>query len=103
MKSSTLTISKGITGFSLATSIILGSGVAQASASEHPGKALHESADCMRCHATKPYNPQQTDSYPKLVKAVTFCNENLNAGMFDDEIEQLADYLNQTYYKHPKP
>lgn len=73
-----------------------------ANAQEHPGKALHESADCMKCHAAKPYNPQKTDSWPKLVKAVNFCNNNLNAGLFDDEVEQLADYLNETYYHHKK-
>ena len=68
----------------------------------HPGKALHDDAECMKCHAAKPYNPQKTDSWPKLVKAVTFCNNNLNSGLFDDEIETLADYLNQTYYHHDK-
>ena len=74
----------------------------KAYASEHPGKALHESANCMKCHAGKPYDPKKSDSYPKLVKAVTFCNENLNAGMFEDEVEQLPYYLNDTYYHHPK-
>lgn len=68
----------------------------------HPGKTLHESADCMKCHTAKPYNPQKTDSWEKLVKTVQFCNDNLNAGMFEDEVEQLADYLNQTYYHHSK-
>lgn len=68
----------------------------------HPGKILHDAADCMKCHTAKPYNPQKTTSYPKLVKNVSFCNDNLNTGMFEDEIEQVADYLNQTYYHHPK-
>jgi len=71
-------------------------------AEPHPGKALHESADCMKCHTAKPYNPQATDSWPKLVKTVQFCNDNLNAGMFEDEVEELADYLNNTYYHHKK-
>lgn len=73
-----------------------------ASAEPHPGKALHESGECMKCHTAKPYNPQKTDSYAKLVKTVQFCNDNLNAGMFEDEVEQLADYLNNTYYHHSK-
>jgi hypothetical protein len=71
-------------------------------AEPHPGKVLHDDADCMKCHTAKPYNPQKSDSWPKLVKTVQFCNDNLNAGMFEDEIEQLADYLNETYYHHPK-
>ncbi|MBN2865520.1 MAG: hypothetical protein JXK16_05880 [Thiotrichales bacterium] len=70
-------------------------------ASEMPGKALHEQADCMKCHAAKPYDPSKTDTYPKLVKMVQFCNDNLNAGFFEDEVEQLAEYLNKEYYKHP--
>lgn len=68
----------------------------------HPGKELHDAADCMKCHTAKPYSPQKTDSWEKLVKTVQFCNDNLNAGMFEDEIEELADYLNKTYYHHPK-
>jgi len=68
----------------------------------HPGKEFHDSAECMKCHTAKPYNPQKTNSWPKLVKAVQFCNDNLNAGMFEDEVEMLADYLNETYYHHPK-
>ncbi|BCN93423.1 hypothetical protein THMIRHAM_12080 [Thiomicrorhabdus immobilis] len=68
----------------------------------HPGKVLLDAANCMKCHSSKPYNPQKTTSYPKLVAAVSFCNENLNTGMFEDEVEQVADYLNQTYYHHPK-
>jgi len=74
----------------------------QATAEVHPGQVLHNDADCMKCHASKPYNPEKTTSWPKLVKTVQFCNDNLNAGMFEDEVEQLADYLNNTYYKFEK-
>lgn len=92
-------LSKGITQLA-ACGLIAFSSLSYAE--EHPGKVLHEEANCMKCHAAKPYNPQKTDSWPKLVKTVTFCNNNLNTGLFDDEIEQLADYLNQTYYHHDK-
>jgi hypothetical protein len=71
-------------------------------AADHPGKVLHDNANCMKCHASKPYNPQKTPTWDRLVKAVTFCNNNLNTGYFDDEILELSDYLNETYYKHPK-
>ncbi len=71
-------------------------------AEPHPGKVLHDDNNCLRCHVDKPYNPSKTDSFPKLIKSVRFCNENLGIGLFDDEIEELADYLNQTYYQHPK-
>lgn len=74
----------------------------QTAYAEHPGKVFHDDANCLKCHTSKPYDPTKSDSWPKLVKAVTFCNNNLNTGLFEDEVEQLADYLNQTYYKHPK-
>lgn len=67
-----------------------------------PGKALHADANCLKCHATQAYNPTKTPSFPKLVAAVTYCNENLNSGWFEDEITHVAEYLNETYYKHPK-
>lgn len=68
----------------------------------HPGAELHESGNCMSCHTAKPYDPKKTKTFPKLVKTVQDCNDNLNAGMFEDEILQLADYLNETYYHHTK-
>jgi len=72
------------------------------SASKMPGKALHESSNCMKCHAAMPYNPQITNTYKKLVKRVALCNTNLHIGLFDDEVNELADYLNATYYHHTK-
>jgi mono/diheme cytochrome c family protein len=66
------------------------------------GKQLHDDANCMRCHAGQPYNPAKTDTYEKLVKAVSFCNVNLNTGWFDDEVEHVAAYLNDAFYKLKK-
>ena len=74
----------------------------KAYASEHPGKELHESANCMKCHAAKPYDPAKTTTYDKLVKKVASCNTNLHIGLFDDEVVEVAEYLNATYYHHPK-
>lgn len=71
-------------------------------ASEHPGKALHEQADCMKCHAAKPYDAAKSDSFPKLLARVQGCSDNFNTGFFEDEVAQLADYLNNEYYHHPK-
>jgi len=34
-----------------------------------------------------------------LKKAVSFCDSNLNIGWFDDEKQDVVDYLNKTYYK----
>lgn len=73
-----------------------------AQASEMPGKALFDDADCMQCHAAKPFQPNKTNTYPKLVKAVAFCNNNLNTGWFDDEVELVAEYMNKEYYNLKK-
>jgi len=73
-----------------------------AMAEDMPGKALHTSANCMKCHAAKPYNPEKTTTYEQLVKKVASCNANLHIGLFDDEVVEVADYLNATYYHHPK-
>lgn len=72
----------------------------------HPGKTLHDEAHCMRCHAKIGYNTQHTTkrkigSIKDLKKAVTFCNNQLNTGWFDDEINEVVQYLNKTYYKLP--
>ncbi|WP_051640709.1 hypothetical protein [Thiomicrorhabdus sp. Milos-T2] len=97
------TVSNHSTNLILISSLTLGlfSSTSFANA-PHPGKELHDSVNCMKCHAAKPYDPQKTTSYPKLVKTVAFCNSNLNTGLFEDEVEQIADYLNDTYYHHPK-
>lgn len=65
------------------------------------GKSLHDEANCLKCHADQPYNPAKTNTYEKLVAAVSFCNNNMNVGWFEDEVEDVAAYLNQKYYKHP--
>jgi len=70
----------------------------------HPGKVLHDDANCMRCHADLGYNqPELTKMAPTdikgLKKAVSFCDSNLNIGWFDDEKQDVVDYLNKTYYK----
>ncbi|GKT12346.1 MAG: hypothetical protein ISEC1_P1324 [Thiomicrorhabdus sp.] len=89
-----------LTSLSLAGSILLLS--QPVLAEPHPGQELHESSNCLKCHADKPYNPDKTTSFEMLVKRVQYCNDNLNTGLFEDEVEELADYLNETYYHMPK-
>ena len=71
---------------------------------ELPGKVLHDEANCMKCHKNLGYNTDKTvrmsiGNKAQLNKAVNFCNNNLNIGWFDDEVGEVADYLNQEYYK----
>ncbi|NPA72759.1 MAG: hypothetical protein GXO35_08020 [Gammaproteobacteria bacterium] len=72
------------------------------SADPHPGQALETAANCLKCHASQPYDPSKTKDWPALVKVVQFCNDNLNSGMFEDEVEELADYLNEKHYHYAK-
>lgn len=66
------------------------------------GKVLMQEANCAKCHSGLGYHPSKTPSYPALVKRVTFCNNNLNTGWFEDEIETVSDYLNKRYYHYQK-
>lgn len=70
----------------------------------HPGKVLHDDANCMKCHADLGYNqPELKKMTPtdlkSLTKTVNFCQNNLGIGWFDDETQEVVDYLNQTYYQ----
>lgn len=66
------------------------------------GAQLHTEANCMKCHQSQAYNPQKTRDYPTLVKRVTGCSQNFNTGWFDEDIDAVAQYLNQTYYHFKK-
>lgn len=70
----------------------------------HPGKVLHDDANCMKCHADLGYNqPELKKMTPTDVKSlsstVSFCASQLDVGWFDDEKQDVVDYLNQTYYQ----
>lgn len=68
------------------------------------GLALIKQASCMRCHSDATFHSGQTkiESLGDLTSRVKVCESNLNVGWFDDEINSVVDYLNQTYYHLPK-
>ncbi|MBD3612855.1 MAG: hypothetical protein HUJ13_10690 [Hydrogenovibrio crunogenus] len=73
----------------------------------HPGKVLHDEANCMKCHSTLGYNKPSLkkmapNNYQDLEKAVAYCDQNLNVGWFDEERAEVVDYLNETYYQFSK-
>lgn len=76
---------------------------AQVSIDLHPGKTLHD-ANCISCHDAAVYTREDRKiaDFPKLVAQVKRCDANLGSRLFDEEIEQVADYLNQAYYKYAK-
>ena len=66
------------------------------------GAALHE-AHCTRCHGADLYTRQNrmVNSYAGLRKRVQQCELMAELGWFDEEVEAVAAYLNDTYYKFP--
>ena len=70
------------------------------------GKALAE-RDCVACHAQK-WKPasaiytrsdRRVASAPQLLTQVQVCNAQLGAGYFPEDEENVAAFLNETYYK----
>lgn len=71
------------------------------------GMALHD-ANCISCHASR-YGHDGTEMYTRpnhrikdhagLRKQVNFCKDNLGLTWFDDEVDDVAEYLNKTFYQ----
>jgi len=72
------------------------------------GKKLHDPR-CVSCHnsmfpdkdGTQLYSDlfRKTDSAAKLRGMIEFCNSRTNSGWFEEEIQHVGRYLNDTYYK----
>jgi len=63
------------------------------------GKALLKE-HCYSCHGNDVYIREKriVTSYPKLIKRVRFCSLQRNLTWFDDDIENVATYLNTEFY-----
>jgi mono/diheme cytochrome c family protein len=75
--------------------------VGPATAADAPDPhALYEQ-NCLKCHGPEVYTrpDRKIDSYPALARQVRQCETNLELRWFDEEVEGVTDYLNQTYYK----
>ncbi len=64
------------------------------------GEKLHQE-NCVSCHGTEVYtrDNRMIGSMSSLVTQVNRCNVNLGTGWFDDEVEAVAAYLSENYYK----
>jgi cytochrome c5 len=74
------------------------------------GKKLVQQHKCEACHESKVYGPpgsiytrndRKVTSWEKLKAQVAACNTMLNVGLFPDDEEHVAKYLNDTWYKLP--
>lgn len=74
------------------------------------GRKLVQSTKCETCHQEKVYGPvgtvylrkdRKVTSWPKLKAQVALCNSELNLGLFPEDEEHIAAFLNGAYYKLP--
>ncbi len=64
------------------------------------GQSLHD-AHCMKCHGSEVYTrtDRRITTMDGLRQQVQRCDTNLGLTWFDEEIENVSQYLNATYYK----
>lgn len=74
------------------------------------GSKLVQTHKCENCHQDKVYGPvgtiylrkdRKVTTWAKLKSQVAACNSMLNIGLFPEEEESIAAFLNQAYYKLP--
>ena len=84
--------------------------VAIATPDADEGRKLVQTHKCETCHQEKVYGPvgtiylrqdRKVTSWAKLKAQVAGCNSMLKIGLFPEDEEHIATYLNQTYYKLP--
>lgn len=76
-------------------------------ADEHPGMAVHEE-NCTNCHignhdeAFYTRADRKIDSYQGLQSMVKMCDAQLGTKLFDEDMTDIGNYLNKSYYKFPE-
>ena len=73
------------------------------SAAEFDAGSYHQ-ANCTRCHDDGVYTREnrRVQSFQKLESQVARCDANLGTRLFPEDLSQLVDYLNTSFY-HFKP
>ena len=64
------------------------------------GMHLHE-AHCSACHDSSVYTREnrRVKNIDALINQVWRCEQGLGLKLFDDEVQDLVDYLDQRYYR----
>lgn len=90
--------------------LALAAGAAQAKPDVEEGRKLVAEKKCEACHHNKTMGDakavylrkdRKVTSMAKLKAQVALCNSELNLGLFPEEEEHVAAFLNATYYKLP--
>ncbi len=63
--------------------------------------ASYHEAQCTRCHDSGVYtrSDRRINSYPALEAQVARCDANLATKLFPEDLSQLVEHLNSSYYK----
>jgi len=63
------------------------------------GSELH-AEKCTTCHDSSLYirENRKVQTLPRLGTQVRFCKDNLGITWFDDEVDDVAGFLNENYY-----
>lgn len=63
------------------------------------GKLLHDE-NCVRCHQSEVYTREKrmVNSYEQLVERIRQCELMAEMAWFDEEIQDVSAYLDNTYY-----
>ena len=86
-------------------------GVAHAAGDPAEGRKLVEEKKCEICHNNKTYGDAKAvylrkdrlvTTPAKLKAQVALCNSQLNLGLFPEDEEHIAAFLDQAYYKFSK-
>ncbi len=77
----------------------IGDDVEEEMTSVERGKQLHNQ-NCLRCHGTKLYTRRhrRIRTYAGLLTHVQRCATNLNKQWWEDEVADVADYLDAEFY-----
>jgi mono/diheme cytochrome c family protein len=68
------------------------------------GQAIHDQ-NCISCHDSSIYSrpERRIANYSELLAQVRRCNGNLAERLYDEELQEIALYLNKTYYSLKQP
>ena len=66
------------------------------------GKELFNDSKCLECHNLKDKNLHKVKSFSEMKGKVSACQIANDAHWFDDEVHDVATYLNHEYYHFKK-
>jgi len=86
----------------MAITLALLAGQAVADVDAKHGQQLHNKS-CVKCHDSSVYTRKDrfVANKDSLKNQVQRCNVNVGAQWFDEDVADVTDFLNTTYYKFP--